>query len=247
MVVFHLHGQPPVARSLRNNDWARDDPRALKSHPRRASVWALVYLSNEGLGPWGQAGSFLSGLAWRWEDPRRATVSTKHGATQAPCCPHYRHTKKCTAWVHLQSFLDTKLLGSQQGPRAQAGQAAPGRCGYSPGQGLGPGKRLWAPSGSPPQAQGPRSQVALWRHNPHSHAGVGRPKEHPDNSASRTPTQRLGSQSQSWGSGCTEQPRAQPGPLAAMGWGCGDPWRILRAESGWIWARTGELPDRVSA
>lgn len=38
-------------------------------------------------------------------------VSTKHGATQAPCCPRYRHTEKSTAWVHLQSFLDMWTAG----------------------------------------------------------------------------------------------------------------------------------------
>ena len=127
------------------------------------------------------------------------------------------------------------LLGSQRGPRAQPGQAAPGRCGYSPGQGLGPGKRLWAPLG-------PRYQVALSRHNPHSHAGVGKPKEHPDSSASRTPTQRLGSQSQSCGGRMLRTAQGSARSLGGYGMRM---WGPLGEPQGRIWLDLGK--DRRAA
>lgn len=53
------------------------------------------------------------GPAWRWgEDPGRATVSTKHRATQAPGCPCCRHTQKCMPLVHLQTFPNTRAAGA---------------------------------------------------------------------------------------------------------------------------------------
>ena len=53
------------------------------------------------------------GPAWRWgEDPGRATASTKHRMTQAPCCPCCRHTQKCMPLVHLQTFPHTSAAGA---------------------------------------------------------------------------------------------------------------------------------------
>ena len=123
------------------------------------------------------------------------------------------------------------LLGSQRGPRAQPGQAAPGRCGYSPGQGLGPGKRLWAPLGVLPKPRAPSIRWPSQDTIPTAMLVVGRPKEHPDSSASRTPTQRLGSQSQSCGGRMLRTAQGSARSLGGYG---------MR-----VWGSLGEPQDRI--